>query len=217
MKLPMLIAAVATSLTAVPAVAQDGASVFTGPRVEGRVGYDNATIRASVTDGVDRFSRSAGRSGAVYGGELGYDAAAGANVLIGGYVGLEGATTEECGELYGVDELCLSAGRSITAGARIGTRLGQRFAVYGKGGYSNTRVTFDYQDYEFIIPDYRESTNVDGFHLGAGVEGALPGGIYGRLEYVYTGYGEASATVDDITATLKPHRHQVVYGMGIRF
>ena len=216
MKFVVLGAVAAATLASSPASAQAINPLFTGARIEARVGWDSPDIRATLSDGVDRFSRTASKSGVVYGGEIGYDYALN-NVLIGGYAGIEGSTAKDCGALYGNDRLCLRAGRNLTAGIRLGVPVGERFALYAKGGYSNGRASIDYRDDDLVIPDADEGRNFDGFHVGGGIEGTLTGRIYGRLEYVYTGYGDKSAVVDDIRATIEPKRHQVVYGMGVRF
>ena len=209
-------AAVALAFISAPALAQDTGSPFTGPRIEGRVGWDGPRIRASASDGQNSISRTASKSGVVYGGEVGYDHAINTLVL-GGYAGIEGSTAKECGELYGEDRLCLRSGRSITAGARLGFVARPSVMLYGKGGYSSGRAEIDYQDYELILADVNEGQNLDGFHLGAGVEASLRGGLYGRLEYVYSDYGKARAELDGVSASIAPSRHQVVYGMGFRF
>ncbi len=208
-------AAVAT-LMATSASAQAVNPLFTGVHIEARVGWDNPNIRATLSDGVDRISRNASKSGAVYGGEIGYDYALN-NVLIGGYAGIEDSSAKECGELYGNDRLCLRSGRNLTAGIRLGVPVAEQFALYAKGGYSNGRASLDYQDNDLILADENEGRNFDGFHVGGGIEGTLTGRVYGRLEYVYTGYGDKSVIADDIRASIEPKRHQVVYGMGIRF
>jgi outer membrane immunogenic protein len=216
MKIAISGAAAVAVLISVPAFAQEGAEGFNGPRIEARAGWDHPNLEVSLTDGVDSITRDAGKDGVSYGGEVGYDHRSN-NLMIGGYVGIEGSTTKECGELYGEDRLCIRSGRNITAGVRVGVVLDPSFMLYGKGGYSNGRATVDYQDYELILSDVDEGRNFDGFHLGAGLETQLPGGIYGRLEYVYTGYGKATISDEEVTAGLKPSRHQVLYGMGVRF
>ena len=99
----------------------------------------------------------------------------------------------------------------------MGVVLDQKFLIYGKGGYSNGRVSVDYRDYEFILPDENVGRTFDGFHVGGGIEASVGSGVYGRLEYVYTNYGRVSAETDVLTASLKPTRQQVVYAMGVRF
>ena len=217
MKIVAFAAAAVVACMSTSAFAQDIVPSFDGPRIELRAGWDHPDVRVTLSDGVDSISRSAGKSGVTYGGEIGYDARTNGNLVIGAYAGIDGSTTKACGELYGEDRLCVRAGRNITAGARIGTVVGDSFLLYGKGGYSNGRVSVDYQDYELILADQNEHRNFDGFHVGGGVEAAITGGVYGRLEYIYTKYGRVSAALDGATASLKPTRHQVAYAMGVRF
>ncbi|EZP52641.1 MULTISPECIES: outer membrane protein [Sphingomonas] len=216
MKIMLLGAVAVAASVASSASAQTVDPLFTGARIEARVGWDRPTIRAGVSDGVDSINRTAGKDGVVYGGEIGYDYAL-SNVLVGGYFGYEGSSAKECGELYGQDQLCLRAGRNFTAGARLGVPVSGSFALYAKGGYSNGRAKLDYRDDTLVRADVDEGRNFNGFHVGGGVEGTLSGRVYGRLEYVYTGYGEKSAVSDGLRASIEPRRHQVVYGMGIRF
>jgi len=217
MKIVAFAAAAVVACISTSAFAQDIVPSFDGPRIELRAGWDHPDVRVTLSDGVDSISRSAGKSGVTYGGEVGYDVRTNGNLVIGAYAGIDGSTTKACGELYGEDRLCVRAGRNITAGARIGAVVGQSFLLYGKGGYSNGRVSVDYQDYELILADENEHRNFDGFHVGGGVEAAISGGIYGRLEYIYTKYGRISADLGGATASLKPTRHQVAYAMGVRF
>lgn len=203
-------------IVASPATAQTINPLFTGAHIEARVGWDSPHIRATVSDGTSTISRDSSSDGVVYGGEIGYDYALN-NVLIGGYAGIEGSSAKECGELYGNDRLCLRASRNLTAGVRLGVPVADQFVLYAKGGYSNGRATIDYQDFDAILADEKEGRNFDGYHIGAGIEGTLTGRVYGRLEYVYTGYADASVIDGGIRSSLEPKRHQVVYGMGIRF
>lgn len=208
--------AVATAVAATPALAEDGKAPFSGPRVEARIGWDGPEVRGRVSNGTDSISRSAGKSGVEYGGEIGYDADLHDTVL-GGYAGIEGSSAKECGEIYGNDRGCIRAGRNITAGVRAGVRVEDHFLLYAKGGYSNARASIDYRDNDLVIPDFKEGRSFDGFHVGAGFEGSFGGHVYGRLEYVYSGYGDTSVAVEDVRFSLKPSRHQVLYGFGYRF
>lgn len=217
MKIVAMGAVVAAAFVSTSASAQDIVQTFNGPRIELRAGWDNPDIRATIQDARNRVSQSADKSGVSYGGEIGYDFSPNNKLVIGAYAGLDGSTVKACGELYGDDRLCVRAGRNITAGARVGAVLDEKFLIYGKGGYSNGHVSVDYRDYEFVLPDENVGRNLDGFHVGGGIEAAVGSGVYGRLEYVYTKYGRVSAEIDALTASLKPTRQQVVYAMGVRF
>jgi len=216
MKMVLAGTAFAALMIAAPASAQEPGGSFSGPRIEVRGGWDFLNLEATLSDGTDRIVRDGGKSGASYGDEIGYDNRTG-NLVVGGYAGIEGSTVKECAELLGNDELCLKSGRNITAGLRVGTVVSDNFMIYAKGGYSNGRATLEYRDNDLAYWDMNLGDNLSGFHLGAGVEGELRGGVYGRLEYVYSDYGSESVQVDNLRAASQPTRHQVLYGMGVRF
>jgi outer membrane immunogenic protein len=215
MKLKLLAASALTLIVAAPALAQE--AVVAGPRVEARVGYDNVNVNVAFDDGVDSLEANDGESGVAYGVEAGYDVTVN-KLLIGGYVGITGASTGYCSEIYGEDEGCIKAGRDITLGARLGYVMKGGAAIYAKGGYSNGQVKAEYEDFEDILEDFEVSEEVDGFHLGAGLEASIGAtGIYGKLEYVYTNYANGEFVSDDFDARAGLERHQVFAGLGIRF
>ena len=98
----------AAAVAASPAAAQE-ASPFSGPRVEGIVGYDTTDVEDENSNGI------------AYGVGVGYD------FQMGGLVaGIEAeasdSTLDECVgnvDLVG-DELCVDAGRDLYVGGRIG-------------------------------------------------------------------------------------------------
>ncbi|NIJ19427.1 outer membrane immunogenic protein [Sphingomonas naasensis] len=156
--------------TATPAFAQDGS--FTGPRAEVVAGWDHV---GGLGDG---------ESGFAYGGAIGYDQQLG-NVVIGADAEITGSTTERAD---------VSAGRDLYAGVRAGFVVPGAILVYGKGGYTNARVSFA-----------GTGENFDGYRLGAGVERSF-GKFYGKVEYRYSRYDDAEL-----------NRDQVVAGIGFRF
>lgn len=179
---------------ATPALAQDAAP-FQGARVEGVIGYD----RVGVED--------EGANGVVYGVGVGYDIQRGRGVF-----GIEAEVTDssadECvGEVViAGDALCASAGRDLYVGARAGAAVTPSLLLYAKAGYSNARVTLDYDDGPgTTVADYRISENLDGVRLGAGAEYAIGPNSYLKAEYRYSNYEQGF------------DRHQVVGGFGFRF
>ena len=177
-----------------PAAAQE-ASPFSGPRVEGIVGYD-------TTDVEDENS-----SGIAYGVGLGYDFQTGGLV-----VGVEGeasdSTLDECVanvDLVG-DELCVDAGRDLYVGGRVGAAVSRNVLVYGKAGYTNARIALDYEDGTAgTALDFEDGENLDGVRVGGGLEFALGPNAYAKTEYRYSNYEQGF------------DRHQVVAGFGFRF
>lgn len=190
----LVAALLASSFAAAPAMAQD-ASPFTGPRIEGLVGWD----RAQVEDG--------GREDGVgYGVGVGYDFQMG-----GAVVGVEGeaaaSTTDECvaDAITTGDELCFKAKRDLYAGARVGAVVGSNTLLYAKGGYTNARFGVDYDDGGAGDDDYSLSRNLDGIRAGAGVEHAIGPNSYVKAEYRYSNYEDGF------------QRHQALAGFGFRF
>lgn len=203
MKPVLLAAAAGTFLAASPAIAQ-----FSGPRIEGRLAYDS--VEAAVETG-DSLATDDSESAISYGGEVGYDLQLG-QLVVGGYAGLEGSNLRTCQEVFGDDEGCIGQGRNLYAGVRAGLSVAPRVLLYAKGGYSNGSLDIEYDGNG--IPDFEASDNFDGYHLGAGAELALVSGLYGRLEYVHTDYGEFRfdpETIGEFT------RGQVMVGLGLRF
>jgi outer membrane immunogenic protein len=160
--------------TATPAFAQadQAPAPFTGGHVEAVSGLDH----------VGAFGD--GDSGVVYGGAIGYDLQRG-HVVFGAEGEVTGSSVEDSG---------VRAGRDLYAGGRVGFVVGDSTLIYGKGGYTNARVTFG-----------GAGANFDGYRVGGGVEHDF-GRFYGKVEYRYSRYDDAEL-----------NRDQVVAGVGIRF
>lgn len=177
-----------------PALAQD-ASPFQGARVEGIIGYDRVGIEDEGADG------------AVYGAGIGYDIQRGRGVF-GIEAEITDSSADECvGDVViAGDALCASAGRDLYVGGRAGAAVAPDLLLYAKAGYSNARVSLDYDDGPgSTVADYRISENLDGIRLGAGAEYAIGPNSYLKAEYRYSNYEQGF------------DRHQVVGGFGFRF
>ncbi|WP_114951104.1 outer membrane protein [Sphingosinicella terrae] len=230
MKFHKLAALLAATCIATPAFAEG----LEGFRAEARVGWESARASATVPnpdddedeDGDEFITVSDSESGISYGLEIGYDALLSDRILIGAYGGVDFSDFERCGELIADDLACVSSGRTFTAGVRAGVALSPSFLLYAKGGYSNGRVEFGYDsdideedELDADVPEV--SDNVDGYHLGAGAEIAFTPNLYGKLEYVYTNYGNfrflGVEDDDEPTVGISPSRHQVMAGIGFRF
>lgn len=190
------------------------AAVFSGVRIEAQVGWDGWRNR-DRDDFV--FGRgSGGRDGIVYGGELGFDAALGRRVTVGGYAGLEGTNVDPC---YGVGTaaVCAEPRLGLTLGGRLGLAVSPNALLYVKGGYSLSRLRLTAADAAVPANNFRSTGNLNGFHLGAGIEAAMSSRVYGKLEYVYTrfgGYDDEDLGIDN--SDVNVDRHQVKAGVGIR-
>ena len=104
---------------ATPALAQDAESTFTGFRVEGIVGWDNAKLGGGFKD-----------SGIAYGIGAGYDTNIG-----GGVVGVEVEAADSTVKKFGV-----KAKRDLYVGIRGGAEVSTGLLLYGKLGYTNARL-----------------------------------------------------------------------------
>lgn len=206
--LSIIAVSAAAAAAAVPASAQ----TFSGPRVEGRVGWDGTSI--SILDirdfnGRGTFGGSSTSSDFVYGAELGFDVQAG-SMVFGGYAGIEGSGTEETEE----GNITFETGRNLTAGGRAGFMLNPNLLAYGKAGISRGRLTPTFGTGANSAPFANYSRNRDGFHFGGGLEFALQRGFYVRGDYTHTKYEEFEI---DANTELRFTRNQVTGAIGFRF
>jgi outer membrane immunogenic protein len=187
-------AALLAGTVAAPAMAQD-ASPFTGPRVEGIVGYDRAAVPGEDSDGV------------TYGAGIGYDFQVG-NMVAGLEAEITDSTVDECTQDFTIvgDELCAQVGRDIYAGGRIGSVVGGSTLLYAKAGYTNARLATDYEDgTAATTSDFELGENLDGVRLGVGAEHAIGPNSFVKAEYRYSNYEQDF------------EKHQGVVGIGFRF
>jgi outer membrane immunogenic protein len=202
-------AAMLAAVSASPAFAQNtatpvAAAPFTGPHIEGLIGYDNV---GGTRDG---------RDGLLYGIGAGYD------FQIGGAVaGIEGEWSDSTarGSTSNLAVIGDSAGlrtdRDLYIGARVGFAVAPSTLLYAKGGYTNAR-------FKTIYTAGGTTTNfgntLDGYRLGAGVEQKFalfgPSGFV-KAEYRYSNYKNLNVGTTNVGVDLD--RHQAVLGVGVRF
>jgi outer membrane immunogenic protein len=217
----------APSLPYAPVYDDAPADVFAGPRMEIHGGWDHVGFRdkESVTTAagvVDTASTKAVDDGVTYGGSLGWDVALSSHLIAGVEAGIEDSSIRECAEVFGLDEACIKAGRSLEVGGRIGQALSGRVMVYARAAYVNSRIKASYVDFEGILDNESAKANIDGVRLGAGFEAAMSPNVYLKGEYRYTDYNNYSVTERASDGSLARtdlslDRHQVLGGIGIRF
>ena len=196
--------ALLAATAAAPAFAQDAPpepAPFTGLRAEGIVGYDN------LSDGGDGDSGS--RDGVLYGGQVGYDFQVGRAIL--GIEGeITGASTDTRADdlISAGDRFSLDAGRDLYAGARVGFAVSPTAMMYAKGGYTNFQLE---SEYRLGNTTTRDTAELDGFRVGAGVEYQLTPQLHLKGEYRYSNYSNLEGYDIDLD------RHQVLGGIGVRF
>jgi outer membrane immunogenic protein len=202
---------------AAPAFAQDEVPTFTGPRVEGILGYDHTGAGSTVDNDNGRDDQSI--DGLLYGVGAGYDVNLGSAV-----VGVEGEWTDSTSKSDRYDYTGqfgfgrVSQGRDLYIGARAGFLATPNTLVYAKGGYTNTKLNV-------LAGDTNEETStnfkLDGWRIGGGVERAINRNTFAKVEYRYSKYEDAhidfgdGATSD--TFGIDTDRHQVVASVGWRF
>ncbi|RPF70669.1 outer membrane protein [Aurantiacibacter spongiae] len=221
-----ILATASASALAAPAMAQDN-SAFTGPRIEGVVGYDISKAGSDVDNELnDEDDQSI--DGFMYGVGVGYDFAVGGAVL-GVEAELSDSTAETEVNDGDLEDLGFNAnldtGRDIYLGARAGILVNPRTLAYVKGGYTNARYNLQASDGQ---TDIGTDLDLDGYRVGAGVEYATSERSFVKLEYRYSNYSEGEFDFQDngffeddtgesgrFDADLD--RHQIVLGAGFRF
>ena len=202
---------------ATPAMAQDS-SEFDGFRVEALAGYDVTQAGSSVdTEGENDESIE----GLSYGIGVGYDFDAGGVVLglEGEFVGSTAEVEIDDGDIEAFGIGNVSAGRDLYVGARVGTKLNDDLLLYAKGGYTN--ATFDIRTTDGV-DDFEAQIDTDGWRAGLGLEYALSGNSFAKVEYRYSNYSSAEIdyegdTPDTDLGEIDLDRHQVMVGFGMRF
>ncbi len=213
--LPTLLLA-GTALAATPAAAQQVNTTFTGPRVEGLIGYDNL----GAGDSTDVENNDQHIDGLFYGVAAGYDFALG-----GALVGAEAEFADSTGKVevnstdpdyFGFGRV--AAKRDIYVGLRAGVLVQPTTLVYLKGGYTNAKLGLLARDGETELAG---NFKLDGYRVGVGAEQAIGRNTFAKLEYRYSNYSNAEfdRNSDLIQGDLSADadRHQVVAGFGFRF
>ena len=196
-------AALLSTALATPAIAQEEAP-FTGPHIEGIVGYDD------VSEGD---------------GDLLYGIAAGYDFQLGGVIaGIEGefADSDVKGRASDVlatgDSFALNTDRDLYVGARLGFAVTPSTMIYVKGGYTNAKFESRFDDGAGTI--YNNGVTADGYRIGAGIEQKFklfgPSGFI-KAEYRYSNYSNIDIGKDDFDLDTDFDRHQAVVGVGVRF
>ena len=150
-----------------------GAQSKAGLRFEGRVFYER--IGDPEDDIIYELGDAVG-----FGGEIGYDIAAGENIVVGPYFTYDVSTVESCDS-----GVCLSSDGFWAAGLHVGFNSGANGLVYGKLGYSQQSLTLEGN---FVDPITFEEFLIDetekggGYQFAFGYEQGFGETAYGRLE-----------------------------------
>ena len=211
-KIFIISALIGAAALAAPASAQN----FSGPRVEGRVGWDGTNISIKDTrdfGGRGNFSSGSTASDLSIGGEVGFDVESG-RLAFGGYAGVD---LGENDEPFPDRRVSFETGRNFTAGARVGYVVSPTVLLYAKGGYSNARLRPEFTTgattaQQAAFAGFERDRS--GFHLGGGAEFAVAEAFYGRLDYTHHKYKDFQV---DANSELSFRRNQVTAAIGYRF
>ncbi len=215
-----LLAGLSLTAIAAPAFAQDGETTFTGPRVEGIIGYDITNAGSSVDDDANQDNDQS-IDGLMYGAAVGYDVDLG-GVVLGAeaeYTNSTAKTEFENGDFEGFGFGNVRAGRDLYFGARAGVKAAPDMLLYVKGGYTNAKFDILSND---GTTEFNQDIDTDGFRVGAGAEYAISPSSFIKLEYRYSNYSKAEIDFDgDLPDSdrfdVDLDRHQVVASYGFRF
>lgn len=215
-----LLAGISLSAIAAPAFAQDSEPTFTGPRVEGIIGYDISKAGSSVDDDVNQDNDQS-IDGFMYGIAVGYDFDFG-GVVVGAEAELTDSTAKVDfgdGDFEGFGFGNVSSGRDIYLGARAGVKVMPDVLLYAKGGYTDAK--FDVRSNDGTT-EFNQDIDTDGYRIGAGAEYALNQNSFMKLEYRYSNYSSAEVDFEGDIADSDPFdvdldRHQIVASYGVRF
>lgn len=215
-----LLAGLSLTAIAAPAFAQDGEATFTGPRVEGIIGYDITNAGSSVDDDANQDNDQS-IDGLMYGAAVGYDVDLG-GVVLGAeaeYTNSTAKTEFENGDFEGFGFGNVRAGRDLYFGARAGVKAAPDMLLYVKGGYTNAKFDILSND---GTTEFNQDIDTDGFRVGAGAEYAISPSSFIKLEYRYSNYSKAEIDFDgDLPDSdrfdVDLDRHQVVASYGFRF
>jgi len=206
-----------------PVLAQeDNTGTFTGPRIEGLLGYDISRAGSTVDNDLDTGDDES-TEGLLYGVGAGYDVAVGSNAIVGAEAEFTDSTAKtkfENGDFEGFGLGRVSTGRDLYVGARAGLVVSPKTLVYVKGGYTNARFNVVGSD---GTTDYREKFDTDGWRIGAGAEMAMNENLFAKLEYRYSNYSKGEIDFEDPNLPdserfgIDTDRHQIVAGVGMRF
>jgi outer membrane immunogenic protein len=179
--------------TAIAAIS--GTALAEGARIEVHGAYDNVDRRGTKAfDGID------------YGLGIGYDYNVNENAFIGIEANVDDSNADRTTTVPN-GSTTTKINRDLNANLRIGTAVGdQKTKVYGLVGYTNLRFkTIDFSTLGTGSTTIVNSSNADGYRVGAGVERSFGSRAYGKIEYRYSNYEGGFS------------RNQGLVGVGLRF
>jgi outer membrane immunogenic protein len=233
MKTPFALFVCGTALlVASPALAQDdygddtdlpdtAADIFSGPHIELSAGLDHVGFKSyKDIDPTQNFSTF--KTGAVYGGALGYDTPLTEHLTIGVEFGLTTSSVKYTNPALtagAFNASQINVGRDLSFGLRLGYAFSKKTQVFAKVAYTNTHFGVSGTDGSEVIYD---SIASNGARVGIGVEQHFTRALYVKLEYDRSQYGSGPynylrTTPDASYFDLRNSRDQLLASVGVRF
>lgn len=205
-----------TTQTTSSAMSSTSDHAFSGPWI-GAVGGYERTRAGSNYDNAAYDQRRRNEDGFVYGGAIGFDHDFGRVVLGVEAEGMGSSAHRNYPDNaanpgYGLTRV--TTGRDIYGGLRLGYKLSPNLLAYGKVGYTNAAYNLYTSDGTNSIKD---RVHAQGYRAGAGLEYAMPHGMFVKTEYRFSDYGRTTYNIDPTAVNLDAVRHQVVGSVGLRF
>jgi outer membrane immunogenic protein len=232
MKTPFALFVCGTALLAAsPAFAQDydeeadlpdtPADVFSGPHIELSAGLDHVGFKSyKDIDATQNFSTF--KTGAVYGGALGYDTPLTERMTIGVEVGVTTSSVKYTNPALTTGTFNTSqvnVGRDLSFGLRLGYAFSKKTQVFAKLAYTNTHFGVSGTAGSEVLYD---GIAANGARVGIGVEQHFTRALYVKLEYDRSQYGSGQynyrgTTPDASYFDLRNSRDQLLASIGVRF
>ena len=192
------------TVIAVSVAGPAAAAGFDGPFVGAQVGWQSEKMRnpKSSFGTVPVSDTNNNVTGGVF---VGYDKTIGDRFVVGAEAGLDFASDDEFQNSAGGKTYTVDPKYSYDLTARAGYLVTPDMLIYARGGYTNARVRTTVTNASAISSN---SSNQDGWLVGAGVERQIAPHASARIEYRYSKLSEGDG---------KDDRHRVLAGLSYRF
>jgi len=183
---------------AVPAAAQ--AETFDGPQVGVTVGYNHDAIEPGIS-GIPT-TQTIERDSLMVGIFAGYDKTIAKHIVIGAEASLNGPADNKLHDNRGIAPITVDPRLAVYLSARAGYLIDDKTLLYVRGGCVSIRVHSD------AGQTVLNSSDLDGWHAGAGLEHAIGNHANIRIEYRFTEVGRGGSNYQ---------RQQALVGVAYRF
>ncbi len=182
----------------VPAAAQ--AQNFDGPQAGVTIGYNHDKIEPGIS-GIP-ITQTTERNSMMVGIFVGYDKTIAKHIVIGAEASLNGPADNKLHADHGIIPITVDPRLAVYLSARVGYLIDDKTLLYARGGCVSIRVHSD------AGQTVLNSSNLDGWHAGAGLEHTIDNHTNFRIEYRFTEAGRGGSNYQ---------RQQAFAGVAYRF